>query len=75
MFSSDAPIIRPEDDLLGRNTFAKQLAQTLLRLNTKDTFTIGLSGKWGSGKTSLVNMTLNELDCLFEGTMLIPLNC
>ena len=38
------------------------LAQSLLNLNTQDTFTVGLFGKWGSGKTSIVNMMLNEID-------------
>lgn len=38
------------------------LAQSLLNLNMQDTFTVGLFGKWGSGKTSIVNMMLNEIE-------------
>lgn len=38
------------------------LAQSLLNLNIQDTFTVGLFGKWGSGKTSIVNMMLNEIE-------------
>ena len=62
MFYSDMPIISNADDLLERNGFAKLLAHALLNLNSKDTFSVGLFGKWGSGKTSLVNMMLNEIE-------------
>lgn len=55
MFYSDKPIFSREDDLLNRSGFARQLAQSLISLNNADTFTVGLFGKWGSGKTSIVN--------------------
>ena len=61
MYYHDEPIKNFEGDLLGRGSFARLLAQTLIRLKTEDTFTIGLYGKWGSGKTSIVNMALEEL--------------
>ncbi|MGI5906640.1 MAG: KAP family P-loop NTPase fold protein [Candidatus Pararuminococcus gallinarum] len=62
MFYSDRPINSNAEDKLNRKGFAKILAQTLANLDSKDTFTIGLFGKWGCGKTSLVNMTLEELE-------------
>lgn len=62
MYYSDKPINSSSDDQLGRGGFATLLAQSLLNLNTQDTFTVGLFGKWGSGKTSIVNMTLNEIE-------------
>ena len=62
MFYSDKPIQLSQEDQLGRNSFAKLLAQSLLHLNILDTFTIGLFGKWGSGKTSIVNLTLREIE-------------
>lgn len=62
MFYSDKPIQSTQEDQLGRNRFAKLLAQSLLHLNILDTFTIGLFGKWGSGKTSIVNLTLREIE-------------
>lgn len=62
MYYSDKPIGSKCDDQLGRNSFAALLAQSLLNLNTQDTFTVGLFGKWGSGKTSIVNMTLSEIE-------------
>lgn len=62
MFYSDKPIQSSQEDQLGRNGFAKLLTQSLLHLNILDTFSIGLFGKWGSGKTSIVNMTLREIE-------------
>ncbi len=62
MFYSDRPITSIDNDNLGRGGFAKQLAQALTKLENVDTFTVGLYGKWGSGKTSLVNMMLNEIE-------------
>lgn len=62
MFYSDMPITSNDDDDLSRGGFAKLLAQTLINLDTEDTFSVGLYGKWGSGKTSLVNMMLSEIE-------------
>ena len=61
MFYSDRPIFKSEDDLLSRSGFAKKLAHMLMQFKTEDTFTLGLFGKWGSGKTSLINMMLQEI--------------
>lgn len=64
MYYSDKPITNNDNDLLDRKNFAKLLANTLVNLKNEDTFTIGLFGKWGTGKTSIVNMALHEIDAL-----------
>lgn len=56
MFCSDKPIDNSENDLLNRTSFSKQLAKAILSYTSKDNFTISLCGKWGSGKTSILNM-------------------
>ena len=61
MYYSDTPINSVEDDVLGRSNFAHMLAKTFLQMNADETFAVGLFGPWGSGKTSLVNMTLNQI--------------
>lgn len=63
MYNSDKPIENFEDDILGRGYFAKQLGQSILSIDSKDTITIGLYGKWGSGKTSIINLALREIEC------------
>ena len=62
MFYSDRPINSGNEDKLNRKGFARLLARTLVNLDSKDTFTVRLFGKWGCGKTSLVNMTLEEIE-------------
>ncbi len=62
MIYADKPIASSAEDKLGRKNFANQLANTLVNLNSNDTFTVGLFGKWGCGKTSLVNMVLKEIE-------------
>ena len=64
MFYSDRAIGSQSEDKLNRSGFARLLAKTLVNLNSEDTFTVGLFGKWGSGKTSIVNMTLSEIDSM-----------
>jgi len=66
IFNADKPIENAADDVLGRAYFAKKLAHVLADTSTKDGLVIGVYGKWGSGKTSLVNMALEELDAVSE---------
>lgn len=61
-YYSDKPIEKHSEDLLDRAFFARLLSKTLLNLNGSDTFTVGLFGKWGAGKTSIVNMALQEIE-------------
>lgn len=56
MFCSDKPINKADNDILHRNKFSEKLAQAILSYTAKDNLTIGLCGKWGSGKTSILNM-------------------
>ena len=61
MFSADKPIENKECDLLNRTEFSKQLAQAIISYTETDNFTISLCGKWGTGKTSVLNMVLEEI--------------
>ena len=67
MYYSDKPIEVETEDVLDRSNFSKKFAKTLNDLKNDETFTIGLFGAWGSGKTSIVNMALKELEKLQEG--------
>lgn len=61
MFISDKPINSLNDDRLNRKSFSRQLAQAILLYSNQDNFTIGLCGKWGTGKTSIINMVIEEI--------------
>lgn len=64
MFRADQPINTNKEDLLSRHSFAKALAKAILSYELDDSISVGLFGKWGSGKTSLINMTLEEIKTL-----------
>lgn len=61
MFDADRPILRSEQDRLGRTVFAKYLARCILDHDSTDSLVVGLYGGWGTGKTSIINLTLEEL--------------
>lgn len=67
MLYSDEAITTKEDDLLGRDKFARSTAHALLRMTYDGTYTVGLFGKWGAGKTSLLNMILQEIHIVESG--------
>ena len=62
MISPDLPITRSSDDKLNRQSFAESLARVLLRSTFPTSFTVGLYGEWGSGKTSLLNMVIEQVE-------------
>lgn len=59
--SADAPIGDAAEDLLGRAQFASALANDIGRAPTESGFVIGLTGPWGSGKTSVLRLIEREL--------------
>ena len=60
MFYPEKPIISKNEDLLGRKKVASDLAKEIEHYKNKDSLTIGIVGKWGSGKTSFINMVLES---------------
>jgi len=61
-FSSDRPITRVEEDLLGRSGFSNDLANAIASWHGKDSLVVALHGDWGAGKSSIKNMALSRLD-------------
>ncbi|WP_441252255.1 P-loop NTPase fold protein [Tardiphaga sp. 71_E8_N1_1] len=62
MKHSDRPVTRPSDDLLGRSRFSLALARSIDTLIlAKDGFVIAVIGDWGSGKSSVIEMTMRYL--------------
>lgn len=64
MFNSDKPITNQKSDCLNRRDFSKQLAKAIISYTNEDNFTMSLCGKWGSGKTSVLNMVVEEIRSL-----------
>ena len=58
----DLPISNSEDDFFGLDSFTDILASALNACLSKQGFVVGLSGKWGVGKSSAVNLVRTKLD-------------
>ena len=61
-FNADRPIERLEDDRLGRRSFAESVARHILATRAEHGFTAAVTGEWGSGKTSVLNMIGETLE-------------
>ena len=55
---TDTPVRKKEDNLLGIDNYAKALGDFILESATP--LTIGIQGEWGTGKTSMMSLILEE---------------
>lgn len=67
-FLSDAPIQSVAEDRYERTAIAAKIASAIRNITSDESFVVGLSGEWGSGKTSLVNMACDYLESPTDGT-------
>lgn len=74
MFNPDVPIQTASDDVLGRHSFAEQLARAMISYDSPEAFTIGLYGPWGSGKTSVINLLEEELNKQSDDCIIVRFN-
>ena len=60
---NDAPIKSADDDAFGRAPYAKQIANLIQNAHSlEDSTVFGITGPWGSGKSSMLAMIEKELD-------------
>jgi len=57
----DRPINRLADDRLGFGPVAQYLARAIVDQAAKDGLVFGVEGRWGSGKSTLINLTIEAL--------------
>lgn len=62
MILPDYPIENKNQDQLKRFPLAVKVAAMIKAFTGKESFVIGVEGKWGSGKTSFINLALGQLD-------------
>jgi predicted KAP-like P-loop ATPase len=76
-YFNDAPIVTPEDDRFGIDHFAQALARSISGIKLPIGSAIALSGPWGSGKSSAVNLIRYHLkDEVREGKLdIIDFKC
>lgn len=62
LFRPDEPISSEKEDHFQRYAFAKRIAQIVSKGYYPKSLVVGIYGKWGEGKTSLMNFIKAELD-------------
>lgn len=58
----DEPIVNSEHDSLNRGKLAESIASRILSRDTESCMVVGISGPWGSGKSSLLNLIRERID-------------
>ncbi|EHM50899.1 KAP family P-loop NTPase fold protein [Yokenella regensburgei] len=72
---TDSPVSVPQDDNYGFSLLAKVLAGRIMALSPGVSSVIGIEGKWGAGKTSLLNLLLLQLNSTRESrTHVLPIS-
>lgn len=74
MISPDLPITKSSEDKLNRQAFTESLAHVLLQSSFPTSFTVGLYGAWGSGKTSLLNMVIEQVESKDNNAIVLRFN-
>lgn len=58
----DIPLNRIEEDSLNFSGLAKNIAEFIIHNSSKESYTIAINGRWGSGKTSIINFIKEEIN-------------
>ncbi len=59
--ATDRPLTDPSHDHFQRAPFAQRIAQTLIARQSSDSIVVGLYGKWGEGKSTVLNFIRKSL--------------
>ncbi len=61
MIMPDYPISNKDEDKLRRAPLAKKVSELVANFEGRESFVIGIEGQWGSGKTSFINLAVNNI--------------
>jgi len=62
MLSPDSPIQTAAEDKLNRKPFSEALGKALAGFSQEDSFVVGIHGKWGTGKSSILNLLVEQIE-------------
>lgn len=71
LIHQDKPISSKDDDFLGRSDFAENLAESILSWKHEESWVVALTGKWGSGKTSIKNLIIQHIYKKSKNTVIL----
>lgn len=60
-FVDDSPLLTNDDDELGFTSYINTLSESILMTQGQGAIALGINAKWGSGKTSFLNLLRNQL--------------
>jgi KAP family P-loop domain len=60
--AGDRPIESPDQDAIGRVGFARQIQLEIESARRDEGLVVAVTGEWGSGKTSVINLALRPLE-------------
>lgn len=60
-YLADAPVVHPTADRFRRHPFANRIADTIASRTDSTSLVVGIYGKWGDGKTTLLNFIEQRL--------------
>jgi predicted KAP-like P-loop ATPase len=72
--SADEPIDGVEQDRLSRKDFSRQLAKAIANWTGRQSLTVAVTGVWGSGKSSIKNMSVQALKEVAPNVAVIEFN-
>lgn len=72
----EVPIASAREDRLGRMSFVKRFARALVneRTGRATGVTVGITGSWGTGKTSVLNLLSEYLHDVFPDALVVRFN-
>jgi hypothetical protein len=59
--SNDSPIMSPPEDRFGLDPFASAIASSIAEMSAPSGMVLAINGKWGSGKSSAINLVKYHL--------------
>ena len=72
--TGDSPIRHPDQDILERDALAQSFVTHVMSTETKDGLVVGVVGKWGSGKTSFLELARKHFESHNKQMTLIDYN-
>jgi hypothetical protein len=70
----EAPIKTSVEDIFERNSFAYHFADLLILKESSPSLVLALEGKWGSGKTSIINMVKEAIKKKSSEAVIVDFN-